>query len=70
LAPGPLQGGQQSGTGIPPSEYTVVVTGAVFGAAAAEDKPTRAITGRIDIKRRFFMGRASFGYWNPTTRGV
>jgi hypothetical protein len=30
-----------------------------FGAAAAEDSPTRAITGKIDIKRRFFMGRAS-----------
>jgi hypothetical protein len=30
-----------------------------FGAAAAEDRPTRAITGKIDIKRRFFMGRAS-----------
>jgi hypothetical protein len=36
-----------------------VVTSAGFGAAAAEDKPTRAITGNIDIKRRFFMGRAS-----------
>ena len=65
--PGPPQGGQQSGTGIPPSAFTVVVMVVGFGAAAAEDRPTRAITGKIDIKRRFFMGRASFSYWNPTT---
>jgi hypothetical protein len=38
-----------------------VLIAAGFGAAAADDRPTRAITGRIDIKRRFFMGRASFG---------
>jgi hypothetical protein len=55
---------------MPPSEYTVVFTGDGFGAAAADERPTRAITGNRDIKRRFFMGRASFEYWNPTTRGV
>jgi len=37
-----------------------VLTGVAFGAAAADDRPTRAMTGKIDIKRRFFMGRASF----------
>ena len=34
-----------------------MVTGLAFGAAAAEDKPTSAITGKIDIKRRFFIGK-------------
>jgi hypothetical protein len=55
---------------MPPSECTTVVTSAGFGAAAAEDKPTRAITGKIDIKRRFFMGRASLLRFESTTGGV